>query len=207
LIKVSGRRQRGARKLLLVRALLVPVKSFRTAKLRLSPVLSPTERAELARRLASGVLAAGGSLPRNVVCDDAEVAAWAASAGARVIWTPGLGLSGAVKAGVAVLAAEGTDVAVVAHADLACPNGLDLIGLEAGVTLVPDLRNDGTNVAAVPAGAAFAFSYGPGSFERHRAEAARLGLPCVVVHDRGLATDVDLPEDLQRLRHAAAFAF
>jgi 2-phospho-L-lactate guanylyltransferase (CobY/MobA/RfbA family) len=81
-----------------VRALLVPVKSFRTAKFRLSPVLSPDERAQLARRLATGVLAAAGGLPRNVVCDDAEVAKWAAGAGARVIWTPGLGLSGAVQA-------------------------------------------------------------------------------------------------------------
>ncbi len=183
------------------------MKSFRTAKLRLAPVLSPSQRASLARRLASGVLAAGGTLPRNVVCDDAEVAEWAASAGARVIWTPGLGLSGAVQAGVAVLAAEGIDVAVVAHADLACPFGLDLIGADAGVTLVPDLRHDGTNVAAVPTAAGFTFSYGPGSFERHRAEAARLGLPCVVVRDRRLGADVDLPEDLQRLHDLAASAF
>lgn len=187
-----------------MRALLVPVKSFRTAKLRLSPVLSGSERAGLARRLASGVLAAAGALPRNVVCDDTEVAEWAAAAGARVIWTPGLGLSGAVQAGVAVLASEGVEVVVVAHADLACPAGLDSIGSEGCVSLVPDLRHDGTNVAAMPAGAGFSFSYGPGSFERHRAEAARLGLSCLIVRDRRLAADVDLPEDLQLLHDFAA---
>ncbi len=187
-----------------MRALLVPVKSFRTAKLRLSPVLSPGERAQLARRLATGVLAAAGGLPRNVVCDDAEVAEWAVGAGARVIWTPGLGLSGAVQAGVATLAAEGAGTVVVAHADLSSPSGLDLIGRDGCVTLVPDLRCEGTNVAAVPAAAGFGFSYGSGSFERHRAEAARLGLGCVVIYDRRLGADVDLPEDLGLLPATAA---
>lgn len=177
------------------------MKSFRTAKLRLAPVLNASERGELARRLAAGVLAAAGSLACNVVCDDEEVAAWARSLGARVIWTPGLGLSGAVEAGVEALAAEGVGLVVVAHADL--PNAglanaglLDALGEYGRVTLVPDLRCDGTNVAVVPAAARFRFAYGPGSFERHRAEAARLQLPCDVVHDAGLAADVDLPADL-----------
>ena len=182
-----------------MRALLVPVKSFRTAKFRLSPVLSASERADLARRLASGVLAAAGDLSCSVVCDDLEVAEWATSVGARVIWTPGLGLSGAVQAGVATLASQGVGVVVVAHADLARPAGLSDIGRPGCVTLVPDLRRDGTNVAAVPAAAGFGFSYGPGSFERHRAEASRLGLPCVVLADRRLGADIDLPEDLRLL--------
>jgi 2-phospho-L-lactate guanylyltransferase len=179
-----------------VRALLVPVKSFRAAKLRLAPVLSAPERAELARRLAAGVLAAAGELPCHVVCDDDEVAAWAAAHGAHVIWTPGLGLSGAVQAGVATLAEDGTDIVVVAHADLPNARGLDALGRPDRVTLVPDLRSDGTNVAVVPASAGFRFSYGPGSFERHRAEARRLDLRCDVVRDASLAADVDVPADL-----------
>ena len=67
------------------------------------------------------------------------------------------------------------------------------------VTLVPDRRRDGTNVAVVPTGAGFCFAYGAGSFERHRTEAARLGLPCQIVYDRRLALDIDLPEDLALL--------
>ncbi len=185
-----------------VRALLVPVKSFRTAKLRLAPVLNATERAELARSLAACVLAAAGSLERHVVCDDEEVAAWARSLGARVIWTPGLGLSGAVEAGVTTLAGEGVTLVVVAHADLPNAGALDTLGEPGRVTLVPDLRADGTNVAVVPASAGFRFSYGPGSFDRHRAEAARLALPCDVVHDVRLAADVDLPADLAHLASA-----
>jgi 2-phospho-L-lactate guanylyltransferase len=71
-----------------------------------------------------------------------------------------------------------------------------MLGEPNTVTLVPDRRRDGTNVAVVPTGAGFQFAYGAGSFERHRAEAARLGLACEIVYDRRLALDVDIPEDL-----------
>jgi len=120
----------------------------------------------------------------------------AAEHGARVAWTPGLGLSAAVMAGVAQLASEGTELAIVAHADLPLAAGLATLGEPNTVTLVPDRRRDGTNVAVVPTGAGFQFAYGAGSFERHRAEAARLELPCEIVYDRRLALDVDIPEDL-----------
>jgi 2-phospho-L-lactate/phosphoenolpyruvate guanylyltransferase len=166
------------------------------AKRRLAPVLSAPERAELARQLAASVLAAAGDLPCHVVCDDDEVAAWARSQGARVIWTPGLGLSGAVQVAVATLATEGMDLVVVAHSDLPHAGGLDTLGEPGRVTLVPDLRADGTNVAVVPAAAGYRFSYGRGSFGRHRAEAGRLGLACDIVHDPRLAADVDVPADL-----------
>ncbi len=103
-------------------------------------------------------------------------------------------------AGVAQLASEGVGLAVVAHADLPFATGLAALGEPGTVTLVPDRRRDGTNVAVVPTGAGFSFAYGQGSFERHRAEAARLGLPCQIVYDRRLAIDIDLPEDLARSR-------
>jgi 2-phospho-L-lactate guanylyltransferase len=178
------------------RAVLVPVKSFRAAKHRLAGVLDDDAREALARELASRVIAAAAPLPVLVVCDDNEVASWAVERGARVAWTPGFGLSAAVMAGVAQLAAEGFELAVVSHADLPFAAGLAKLGEPGIVTLVPDRRRDGTNVAVVPPGARFRFSYGAGSFERHRAEAARLGLSCQLVYDRRLAIDVDLPEDL-----------
>lgn len=179
-----------------MRAALVPVKSFRTAKLRLAEVLDAPAREQLARDLAARVLAAAAPLPVTVVCDDEEVRAFALEHGAGVAWTPGLGLSGAVAAAVGQLAEAGIDLVVVAHADLPFAAGLAELGEPGCVVLVPDLRRDGTNVAAVPARAGFRFAYGPGSFERHRAEAERLSLPCRIVHDRRLAIDVDLPADL-----------
>ena len=43
------------------------------------------------------------------------------------------------------------------------------------------------------AAAGFQFSYGPGSFRRHGAEARRLGLSLRVVREPTLGWDVDLP--------------
>ena len=79
---------------------LVPVKAFGAAKARLAPTLDAAGRAQLARVMAARVLAAADPLPVAVVCDDPEVAQWAAAHGALVLPEPGRGLNGAVEAGV-----------------------------------------------------------------------------------------------------------
>ena len=48
-------------------AVLVPVKAFDRAKLRLAPALDAAARARLARTMAETVLAAAGGLPVAVV--------------------------------------------------------------------------------------------------------------------------------------------
>lgn len=175
---------------------LVPVKSFHEAKLRLAPALPAPERAALARSMAAKVLAAAAPLDVWVVCDDAEVAAWADGEGASVLLRPGRGLNGAVADGVAHLDAQGFDQVVVAHADLPLATTLSFLADTAGVTLVPDRHEDGTNVACVPAAAGFVWAYGAGSFARHCAEAERLGLDLRIVRDVPLGWDVDVPADL-----------
>jgi 2-phospho-L-lactate/phosphoenolpyruvate guanylyltransferase len=177
-------------------AVLVPVKAFRDAKVRLAAALDPPARAALARRLGAGVLAAARPLPVAVVCDDDEVAAWASAQGALVIAAPGRGLNPAVAFGVEHLATLGAERVIVAHADLPLASELAWVARFGGVTLVPDQHDDGTNVLCLPARAGFQFSYGPGSFARHRAEALRLGCSVWVVRDRLLTHDVDVPEDL-----------
>jgi 2-phospho-L-lactate/phosphoenolpyruvate guanylyltransferase len=177
-------------------AVVVPVKAFTAAKVRLAGTLDPAERADLARRMAEVVLAAAAPLPAIVVCDDDEVRTWAEAAGARVVWCPGRGLNGAVADGVAALRIDGVPMAVVAHADLPLATRLDWVAEFPGVTLVPDRRLDGTNVLAVPTEVGFRFSYGTGSFARHRAEARGRDLPARIVRDDRLAWDVDLPADL-----------
>ncbi len=187
-------------------AVVLPVKAFAQAKRRLAPVLEPREREDLARSMAATVVAAAGDLPVVVVCDDDMVRAWAEELGVEVLWTPGVGLNGAVEAGVAHVAAQGVDRAVVAHADLPLATDLAWVAAFDGVTLVPDRHGDGTNVASVPTDAGFAFAYGAGSCARHEAEARRLGLPVRVVPDDRLGWDVDQPADLDLpadLRRAA----
>jgi 2-phospho-L-lactate guanylyltransferase len=178
-------------------AVLVPVKAFSHAKLRLRPVLSDADRETLARLMAERVLAAAQGLPTAVVCDDREVADWAREHGAEVIWAPGRGLNGAVSDGHRCLAERGFDRVVVSHADLPFAVDLRPVAAAEGVTLVPDRHDDGTNVLCVPARAAFGFAYGRRSFARHRAEATRLGLAVRVLRDVRLGWDVDRPADLQ----------
>ena len=177
-------------------AVLVPVKAFAAAKQRLADVLDPAARVALATAMATTVLEAAGPLRTAVVCDDDDVRSWAEAQGAEAIWTPGLGLNGAVEAGVAHLARRGIDRVVVAHADLPLATDLAWLADTEGVTLVPDRHRDGTNVACVPAGAEFSFAYGAGSFAAHRAEAARLGLLLRLVPDVPLGWDVDVAADL-----------
>nr|MDP9021066.1 2-phospho-L-lactate guanylyltransferase [Actinomycetota bacterium] len=70
-------------------AVLVPVKAFARAKLRLAPALDGPARESLARAMAARVVAAAAPLPVTVVCDDDDVAAWARTNGASVVWAPG----------------------------------------------------------------------------------------------------------------------
>jgi 2-phospho-L-lactate guanylyltransferase len=187
-------------------AVLVPVKAFRLAKLRLAPALDGPARHRLARDMATAVVGAGAPLPVTVVCDDDEVAEWARRLGAEVLWAPGLGLDAAVAEGVGHLAGRGVGRVVVAHGDLPLARGLaPLADGHDGVTLVPDRREDGTNVVVVPAASGYGFSYGPGSFARHVAEAERLGLALRVLRPPELTWDVDLPADLAFGRHLAAW--
>lgn len=178
---------------------LVPVKAFSQAKERLSTVLSPQQRATLARSMADHVVKAAFPLPVAVVCDDKEVAEWAAGLGAQVLSEPGLGLNGAVEAAVTALESQGVPRIIVTHSDLPLAKPLAWLAEVEGIALVPDRRDDGTNVISLPAHCGFRFSYGPGSFSRHRAEAERTGLAVKVVRDPDLAWDVDFPADMAAL--------
>lgn len=182
-------------------AAVVPVKAFTQAKVRLATSLEPATRAELARTMAARVLRAARPLPVLVVCDDDEVRAWTRRQGAEVLWTPGLGLNGAVEAGVAHLADRGVERVLVVHADLPLATELAWLTTFDGVTLVPDRHLHGTNAACVPAGAGFRFAYGTHSFAAHRREAVRLGLAARLVPDPRLGWDVDVPADLDPPAH------
>jgi 2-phospho-L-lactate/phosphoenolpyruvate guanylyltransferase len=177
-------------------ALLVPVKAFSDAKARLSPVLSHTDRARLARWMADRVLAAAGELPVFVACDDEQVADWAESRGATVLWHPGVGLNPAVNASITMLRERDVRHVVVAHGDLPRVHALADVVLPGAVTLVPDRHGDGTNVVALPTACGFELSYGPSSFSRHLALAMHMGLRVQVRRDPLLGLDIDTPIDL-----------
>lgn len=206
-------------------AAIVPVKRFRDAKQRLAGALSDRGRADLARWMASRTLVAlcapspldpllsGASevdrLVTYVACDDPEVAEVARAAGAEVLLTPGLGLNGAIRAALAVVARQGHRRVTILHADLARPESareeLRRMGVANHVVLVPDRRGTGTNALSLPLpdGAGFPVAYGRGSFARHLRQASEVGLSVTIWAESPLTDDLDLPADLVALSRTA----
>lgn len=180
-------------------AVVIPVKSFDLAKERLAEAMTDTQRSELARSMATGVVAAARPLPTFVVCGSGEVARWAVEVGAGVIWHRPPGLNRSIAFATSVLTGDGYRRAIIAHGDLPLATTLAWVADFDGVTIVPDRRNEGTNVMAVPLGVGFEFSYGIGSMAAHQAEATRLGLALRTVNDDALGWDVDIPSDLSDL--------
>jgi 2-phospho-L-lactate guanylyltransferase len=178
----------------------MPVKSFATAKSRLSSILSPEERALLMRYMAAKVISAAKPLQVFTVCDDPEVAEWASAQGTEISWTPGIGLNGAVQQTFQMLRQLGATRTVVVHADLPLITDLTGMAFQTGIAIAPNRERDGTNVISLPAEVDFCFSYGKGSFTRHLAQAESLGMPVHVFVEESLSFDLDTPEDYLALQ-------
>jgi 2-phospho-L-lactate guanylyltransferase len=181
---------------------VVPIRSFADAKLRLADRLTEAQRAELLRTCATRVVEAAAPLPVVVVTSAPDVREWARALGVDVVADRDAGLDAAADVGRAHLEVSGLVRAVVAHADLPRAGSLAPLAGDGDrpiVTLVPCHRDDGTNVCSIPVTLPFRFRYGPGSFRRHAAEARRLGAGLRVVRRPDLAFDVDVPADLDDL--------
>jgi 2-phospho-L-lactate guanylyltransferase len=177
-------------------AVLIPVKAFNQAKGRLTPALTPSDRASLAQRMATHVVTAQGDTPVAIACDDEGVAEWARSLNARVIWCPGTDLNGAIDAGYRELATAGHTSIAIAHSDLPRAPALGPLLTWSGVTIVPDRHRAGTNVMVLPPGLDMRFGYGANSYPHHVTEAVRHRRGLRIVHDQDLGWDVDYPDDL-----------
>lgn len=186
---------------------VVPIRAFVGGQARLVGAIDDTARAELGRELAGRVLAAASPFPVVVVTDAPEVRAWAEDAGATaVIDDPG-GLDASARAGVQWCREQGLPRAIIAHADLPWARtfaGVANDGSRPIVVIVPCHRDDGTPVLSVPVDVDLEFAYGENSFRRHLDAARRLRLGVRVVRDPNLAFDVDVPDDLMRLRQTLA---
>lgn len=183
---------------------VVPIKRFANAKKRLAGFLTVAERETLARSMAVRVLHAADGLHVLVVTDDDEVSSWARSLGADVVRESGGGLNAAVRSGVDAARLHRADRVIVIHADIPLATALDRFTTSSAqsAVIVPDTRNDGTNVLVFPADAPINFCYGVGSFAMHHRELVRLGFDVIVVPDAQLGSDVDHPRDLRIARAA-----
>jgi len=187
---------------------LLPVKRLKGAKQRLSPVLSETERTELARAMLLDVLVAlrhaWGLAGVAVVTEDPQARALAREHGAALIREAEGGLNAALTAGLVTLGTYGAGGALVIHGDLPLATAGEVTALIAGhpggkaATFVP-ARDGGTNAMLVSPVDALPLSYGEGSFEKHRAAAQARDMAVTLMALPGLELDIDTPDDLRRL--------
>lgn len=186
--------------------MIIPVKSFRMGKQRLSDALDPARRERLGRALAGHVAAAvarAGLIPL-IVTADAGVAEWATSAGFPSLPDPGDGLDAAAHAGVEWAERAGSTWIVI-HSDLPLLTRNDVSDLvdasAAGHSPIAPSADGGTS--AIGSLGPFDFSFGVSSFHRHL---PRLSSPKVVSR-RGLALDIDSPMDLEAAVRASGGAW
>jgi len=182
---------------------VVPIKDFAAAKERLSPVLSCTEREQLAQKLARrtlDLLVGIGTDHVVIVTRGARAADMATSRGFVAMDEQGTSHSEAVaqatewarERGAEGVLALATDLPILATDDIT----MLVRRARAGTFVIaPDRLGVGTNAIAV-APPVFAYQFGPDSFRRHLAQASRRGLDVQVVRTPGLAVDLDTAADL-----------
>jgi 2-phospho-L-lactate guanylyltransferase len=188
---------------------IVPVRSLRNGKTRLSPVLEPEARGAFLRHAAKRVVAAAvdsGQIDTVlVVSPEEEALAWAAGLGPAVVAMPQPpslpGLNGAVVAGRDWALKQGVSALLSLFADLPLIVADDIRGMTARpdpVVIGPDRRGEGTNALLLQLhgrGHEFTFAFGEGSLVKHLEEARRLGLNVALHESPGIGFDLDTPED------------
>lgn len=186
---------------------VLPVKSFAHAKQRLMPVLSPAERAGLARAMLADVLC---TLSKSaclagilVVTGDPDAALLARQSGAAVLHAHDEGLTPALELAARHLTASARAGMLIVPADLPLitPADIELIALahraSRAVTLVAASNDGGTNALACSPPQALALSFGVDSFRRHQQSARAVGLEPKVLTLPRFGRDIDRPDDLQ----------
>ncbi len=187
---------------------MLPVKRLKGAKQRLSPILSETERTDLARAMMLDVLLAlrhaWGLAGIAVVTQDPEARSLAREHGAALIRETDNGLNTALTAGLATLATYGAGGALIIHGDLPLVTAGEITALVTAhpggkaATFVP-APDGGTNAMLLSPVDAMPLSYGEGSFEKHRAAALERNMAVTLVGLPGLELDIDTPDDLRHL--------
>jgi 2-phospho-L-lactate guanylyltransferase len=189
---------------------IIPVRSFRTGKTRLSPALDDATRADLIRRMLNHTLeAATGSFVFSdiaVISLDPDVLTWTARhwPSIKLLQQSELdpGLIPALEIGRTFATDCRADGFAILFPDLPVLEPSDLVALttpENQIVIAPDQEQTGTNALLVrrhPAKlSSFQFQFGVESFPKHLAEAARLNIEPATVTSAGLAFDLDTPAD------------
>jgi 2-phospho-L-lactate guanylyltransferase len=196
---------------------LVPVKDPALGKSRLTPILDDPERRRLnlvlARRTLEVCTRALGAARTLVVTSSMAVREIAETFGVRVVaerknqqdlnWALSAAADWALRAGADGIVAVPTDLALLSEPLLHA--ALTAMPEAPGCVLVPDRRNNGTNLLGLSPARSDFFSFGEFSLQRHANTARRLGYEVRIHHCEALALDLDFPEDYIHLEKLKAW--
>jgi 2-phospho-L-lactate guanylyltransferase len=198
-------------------AALMPVKGFRNAKQRLSPLLTGATRELLAETMFRDVLrqvrSARGLAGTFVVTGDEKVAALASAAGAEIIGeAEENGETAAVDFARLELKRVGFEAVLIVPGDLPLVRAADIEQLLAQVPegatapfalLVPSHDRLGTNALLLAPPDVITLRFGYDSFTFHLMQVKAQGLPIRYIENEHIALDIDEPNDLDRLLSCA----
>ncbi|MFA5331673.1 MAG: 2-phospho-L-lactate guanylyltransferase [Methanoregula sp.] len=171
---------------------LIPYKP-KNPKSRLSPLISPEEREQLARVMLADVIAAA----KDAVCSPVIVATELYDSEDIQITIPDLDLSGALND--VLSQSPGPTLIIMADLPLATgPAIMRVITTKSDMAIVPG-RGGGTNAIFMKDPSKFHVDYYGMSFLKHMQIAKEAGLSCEVIDSFLLHTDIDEPEDLVEL--------
>lgn len=191
---------------------LIPVKGFRNAKQRLSPLLDAAERELFAevmfRDVLKQVLKARGLVETYVVTGDNKVAEIAASLGAQLIREKAeKGETDAVDFARGELKQLGHEAVLIIPGDMPLVRSADIEEVLAQVPegagfpfalLVPSHDRMGTNALLLAPPDIIKLRFGYDSFTYHMSQVSAQGLPLRFIENERLALDIDEPKDLER---------
>ena len=187
----------------------VPVKDLANAKQRLIPLLSASERHDLASAMLEDVLenlARARLGPVLVITRDREVESLALKHGAELLREDmNRGHTEAVAHAQREAATRGAKRFLTIPGDVPCATPDELLVLDSSlhegpaVAFVPSLSGYGTNAALLTPPDSMSLKFGEPSFQNHVAAARAAGLKPVVLRLPGLGLDIDEPEDLTLL--------
>jgi 2-phospho-L-lactate guanylyltransferase len=191
---------------------LIPVKGFRNAKQRLSPLLDAAERELFAevmfRDVLKQVLKARGLMETYVVTGDNKVAEIAASLGAQLIREKvEKGETDAVDFARGELKQFGREAVLIIPGDMPLVQSADIEEVLAQVpegasfpfaVLVPSHDRMGTNALLLAPPDIIKLRFGYDSFTYHMSQVSAQGLPLRFIENERLALDIDEPKDLER---------
>ena len=193
-------------------AALIPVKGFRNAKQRLSPLLDARDRETLAeamfRNVLRQVLAARRLHATFVVTGNDAVAEITLALGAEVIREAAeRGETEAVDFARRRLKAAGWEAVLILPGDipLLCAHDIDELLLQLPedaaapfALLVPSHDRMGTNALLLAPPDIIKLRFGYDSFSYHMAQLSAQKLPLRFSENERMALDIDEPKDLQR---------